>query len=494
MSNLKDNDMDGLFQRASERYPLRTDSADWDRMAEALDQEPSVLLGGEEDRGRRRRWAWLLLLLPLAGIGYWTINWAAHKKESPAAYAGNSAGASTSANNATSKDANNATPKDAGNTTSKDADSANLKDAGTPSDKANNKASGRANAAVSDVTGSTNKPASSDKNNAAGSTIDDATGRAGTKAKNLASTSSVREHRGNKRRGDRRSGKDHYADAKTNVYAKTNDAENANPAGTDAINSTSENRKGATGDNAGNPSKRSWIDPGREEFPKGYAVTAAALVIKKDSVVKKKASAAKKNSFLYVGAIGAPDYSTIHLQTSKGVGTTFGLLVGYALNQRWAIETGAYIETKKYYTKGEYFNTKALNLSGNESINNLDGTCTMWEIPINVRYNFNTEGNFRWFATAGISTYLMTNEKYTALYQSSNYGRTVTWPEQVQWKGGDNYLFSIFNFSGGFEQRIGKVGNLRIEPYWRIPLSGLGHGNLSILSTGLNIGFTRRLW
>src|SRR5579872_2674931 len=64
-------DMDDLFRRAAERYPLRTDSADWDRLGGALDGQP-VQTPGEEEKRRRRGIFWWFLLIPLAGIGYWT--------------------------------------------------------------------------------------------------------------------------------------------------------------------------------------------------------------------------------------------------------------------------------------------------------------------------------------------------------------------------------------------------------------------------------------
>ena len=121
---------------------------------------------------------------------------------------------------------------------------------------------------------------------------------------------------------------------------------------------------------------------------------------------------------------------------------------------------------------------------------NVDGICNMWEIPVNVRYNFNTSLRMKWFATAGLSTYLMTSEKYAYRVESSWNTEDSSWnihkPSQ--------YLFSIVNLSAGFEQRVGKIGNLRLEPYVRIPLSGIGTGKLPILSAGLNIGFTRQLW
>src|SRR5579863_9483713 len=75
MPNLKDNDLDDLFRRASEKYPLRTDSSDWDRMAAALEKDAN--LSQDDDlndpgKSRGRRFLWLFLLLPLAGAGYYT--------------------------------------------------------------------------------------------------------------------------------------------------------------------------------------------------------------------------------------------------------------------------------------------------------------------------------------------------------------------------------------------------------------------------------------
>jgi hypothetical protein len=116
----------------------------------------------------------------------------------------------------------------------------------------------------------------------------------------------------------------------------------------------------------------------------------------------------------------------------------------------------------------------------------------MWEIPLNVRYTFNPAGKTRWFATAGLSTYLMNREKYT--YEAKYYNYPNTWYKSVDWKTPSQYPFSLIGFSAGFEQRLGGVGNLRIEPYVRVPLGGIGTGSLPIMSTGINIGITRRLW
>ena len=179
------------------------------------------------------------------------------------------------------------------------------------------------------------------------------------------------------------------------------------------------------------------------------------------------------------------------MQSIKKVGYNFGLLLGYSFNSRWAIETGIYYDRKKYYTDGEYFSKEKQPRLYYYDIKTVDGFCDMWEIPLNVRYNFSRGDKMNWFATGGLSNYLMTGETYSFSGSSPmNPNWHQTWPYKTPYK----YWFSILDLSVGYEQRLGKIGNLRLEPFVRIPLTGVGTGSLSIMSAGLNIGITRRIW
>jgi len=171
----------------------------------------------------------------------------------------------------------------------------------------------------------------------------------------------------------------------------------------------------------------------------------------------------------------------------KGVGNTFGVLLGYSFNDKWAVESGLSLDRKRYYTAGEYFKKE---MPAGYTLQNVDGTCNMWEIPVNVRYNFNTSSRMRWFATAGLSTYLMSKETYTYQYEYNWTTGDSSWDIHKP----SQYWFSIVNLSAGFETSVGRIGKLRLEPYVRIPLSGIGTGKLPIVSGGLNIGIVRNLW
>ncbi len=53
--------------------------------------------------------------------------------------------------------------------------------------------------------------------------------------------------------------------------------------------------------------------------------------------------------------------------------------------------------------------------------------------------------------------------------------------------------FSVLNISAGYQLQMSAKNNLRIEPYYKTALNGVGTGNLSMSSAGINIGITRRI-
>ncbi|MGZ8544894.1 MAG: hypothetical protein ACXWV0_06335 [Flavisolibacter sp.] len=58
--------MDDLLRRAAEHYPLDTSGADWNKVLNALQEDeikPVAVV--PEQKPSRRRFLWLLLLLPL---------------------------------------------------------------------------------------------------------------------------------------------------------------------------------------------------------------------------------------------------------------------------------------------------------------------------------------------------------------------------------------------------------------------------------------------
>lgn len=194
----------------------------------------------------------------------------------------------------------------------------------------------------------------------------------------------------------------------------------------------------------------------------------------------------KMKGRFYLSALVAPDVSTIKFQKVDALGYGGGLKLGYNINEKWSVETGVLWQHKEYYTDAEHFKTDKIYIPQNVKMINASGYCEMLEIPLDVRYDYKKSSRNNWYALAGLSTYLMMKEDYDYLMerngQQYNYAKYYNKPSQ--------YIFSIVNLGAGLEHKVGRAGSIRLEPYVKLPLKGMGVGSLPFTSSGVNIGFT----
>jgi Outer membrane protein beta-barrel domain len=484
-------DMDDLFRRASERYPLRTDSADWDRLASALDGGPAAP-SDEKEKRRRRGVFWWFLLIPLAGIGYWTWQVGMHHSldKSVTRTTAKGAGAGVEGNAVSGENA--VTDSGGGNRVEGGEKVRKMR-----TSEGNGTYSGSSRNAVGVDRQDVVDSGGSNKGISGGGKVRILRTRAGGRAKVGRPDSPVSAGGLAVDGGAQVAGTTAGAEARPGgaaVSPRTGGRRPGNGRSTAVVDRN--NNLMEVSENAvvtGSPKDATLALLDLRRAPIGERHPILVDVVASKATQNRKATQDRKPSVTqhshgYIGVFVAPDFSTVRFQTMKGVGTTFGVLLGYSFNERWAVETGLSLDMKRYYTAGEYF--KKAMPSG-YTLLNVDGTCNMLEIPVNVRYNFSKGSKMKWFATAGLSTYLMSKENYN--YEYSNYwGSTADSDWSIHKPS--QYWFSIINLSAGFEQRVGKIGNLRLEPYARIPLSRIGTGKLPIVSAGLNIGLVRTLW
>lgn len=188
---------------------------------------------------------------------------------------------------------------------------------------------------------------------------------------------------------------------------------------------------------------------------------------------------------LYAGIVSGMDLSSVHFQSAR-TGASQGLILGYAFNSRWSLESGVLWDKKRFYDDGTYFNPPGYTPSSSVQIVAVNGTNRIYEWPLNIRYTI-IPAKHSLFVAAGLSSYFMKSEHYDYEYVQNNQ------------PGGHNYInytnatknwFSVLNFSLGYSHKLGSVGSLRIEPYFKLPIKSLGVANMPVMSTGLNIGFT----
>src|SRR4029077_17460727 len=112
----------------------------------------------------------------------------------------------------------------------------------------------------------------------------------------------------------------------------------------------------------------------------------------------------------YGGIISGVDLSSIGLRSVKQGGSK-GLIFGYALNQKWSIESGLLWDTKRVYDNGDHFNPPGYTPTNGVKITDVNGKSRLREWPVNIKYTI-ISGKHSLFTTAGISSYFMRSENY----------------------------------------------------------------------------------
>ena len=205
------------------------------------------------------------------------------------------------------------------------------------------------------------------------------------------------------------------------------------------------------------------------------------------NIIAKKSSAAKKKpgfkKGFEIGLVAAPDMSTVKFTNTDKVGYNVGLQLGYRFSQRWSVNTGVVYTRKNYTSQGKDFNPPKGSWLDNVKLDMVTGNCFMFDIPLNVRYDLNNSDKHRFFVSTGLSTYLMKKEEYHYHYQYPNGSpgyRYRSFPSS------ENHFLSILNVSAGFEKKVSNRLSVQAEPYFKIPLAGVGYGNLKLNSYGMN--------
>lgn len=186
---------------------------------------------------------------------------------------------------------------------------------------------------------------------------------------------------------------------------------------------------------------------------------------------------------LEIGLVAGPDVSMVSFGPLYKAGYNFGITVGYRFNNRWSVNTGA-IYTRKYYqADSNTFTAPKHTYIAYVDLDVLKGYCAMWDIPVNVRYDFSFNDKRRFFASAGASTYLMKHQSYDYWYWQRGTGNY----KDSAWGSSNSkqYVFSVLNLSLGYEKKISKHFSIQAEPYLKIPLQGLGYGDMKIGSYGM---------
>ena len=191
------------------------------------------------------------------------------------------------------------------------------------------------------------------------------------------------------------------------------------------------------------------------------------------------------NRSLVIGIATGPDYTNGGGISNDQLSNNLGVSVGYYFTNRLSLNTGL-IYTKKYYwSNGQGFRIPGFWPGSSFPVEFINGSCTMWEIPLSVRYDLPAGAKTKFFVDGGLSSYLMQKESYTLFYHNGNrfFGKEFDSDQH------HNYLLSVVSISAGLEHELGKGFSFQVEPFVKLPTTGMGAGNIKLNSYGLLFSF-----
>ena len=220
-----------------------------------------------------------------------------------------------------------------------------------------------------------------------------------------------------------------------------------------------------------------------KKIPKIKNAEESGLTTKFVDPVKQKTSKSFKNNFA-IDISAGPDVSSVGLDRAGRIALNFGAGISYALSHRFTLRTGFYKAEKIYSANKDQYHVPS---GGNIAyLYSIDANCKVYEIPVTVSYNFGKAKNHQWFASGGLSSYLMKKESYDYYYKYPNGNAyTKSWSVSNQ----NKHYFSVLDLSAGYEYSFSKKASIIAEPYLKMPLSGIGVGKVKLNSAGVLFTF-----
>jgi hypothetical protein len=194
---------------------------------------------------------------------------------------------------------------------------------------------------------------------------------------------------------------------------------------------------------------------------------------------------ANKKLHFYVGA--GTEWSAARTRPVGKTQLKLQIGVEYQFLKKWSVLSGVNFAVKEYQTNTENYTVQQGFWTGGIKPNSITAKCNVLEIPLNLRYYFNAQDKRRssFYLMAGASSYLMASERYSFTYDVPDPTLKQEW--NGNWK--NMHFFSVLHLSAGYQKSFQGIGSVILEPYVELPLTGIGFGQVDLISFGLSLQY-----
>jgi len=202
--------------------------------------------------------------------------------------------------------------------------------------------------------------------------------------------------------------------------------------------------------------------------------------IENSSKALKARSESKFGKSLVLSIQVGSDLNAVGSFKNAGFGTNAGILATWQFSPKISLASGVAYNKKLY--DADYNNYKpSTPYSNMNSPTGISADCRVLDIPFNINYSLLRLKKGKIIVSGGASSYIMLSEKYDMQY--TNY------VNQMVYKGENQHYLGVLNFAMAYERMISQKTNISFQPYLKLPITGIGQGNVNLISTGLSVNF-----
>jgi hypothetical protein len=183
--------------------------------------------------------------------------------------------------------------------------------------------------------------------------------------------------------------------------------------------------------------------------------------------------------------LAAPDINAVNSFNRNQVGTNIGLQLSMRLSKKFSVTTGAAYAVKPYQASSSQYNSAFWQDRPLSDLpTDITANCKVLDIPVNLNYKFYSKGRNAFALGTGLSSYIMLRENYHYDFNDGS-GRPSF---DVQIDNRNRHWLGVLNLNATYERKINSKFSTIIQPYMKLPLTGIGNGRVDLKSTGVAVG------
>ena len=197
----------------------------------------------------------------------------------------------------------------------------------------------------------------------------------------------------------------------------------------------------------------------------------------------------KKNNYFTLSLVAGVESNTVEESAFCVPKGRIGLHLDSYFANKFAVSIGANFSKKKYVAQGESYKAPKGFWSKGTVPETVKAHCDVLEIPIYVSFFSNGYANKSWYITAGLNTFFMLEEQYQYRYKVPDASLRQKWSTQNT----NRHFFSLGEISTGYHIPFANKSSLAIGSYLQLPITGIGHGQIKVLTVGVNAKYSFRV-